>query len=282
MAYKFPEKIFPTALNKYFLCPFRFKCHNDKDIKAEYVETPENFMGNVIHAVLRDFFDIKKIPLDERKNQDISSMVRVAWARMEKSSWNKEYWSAEERKELFGSTKQERTFGLKAISILNNYLTKADLSVVPLILEDWLDCDIDEFKIGGKIDRIDQDSEFLISIWDYKTGKLPFWSNIEKIIEEDVQLPFYAIMASRLYPFVDQVRAGLIYLQHFKVYEITWNRKEIKDLEKKMIKTLKKVKDDKNLFPKINKLCSYCEYLNVCPKKEEIIKNNKKIDEVAW
>ncbi|MDP3998293.1 MAG: PD-(D/E)XK nuclease family protein, partial [bacterium] len=261
MAYLFPEKIFPSALNHYLRCPFKFKCHNDKEIKAEFIEKPENFVGKVIHAVLKDFFDIKKTPIDKRKEQDIALMIKSAWARMEKNAWDKAYWTAEERRELFGSIEQEKAFGLDAIAMLNNYLLKADLSVVPLSLEDWMESDIDGFKIAGRIDRIDQDSNSAVSVWDYKTGKLPFHSSVEKIIEEDLQIPFYAIIASQLYPFAEKIRAGLIYLKYSKVYDAVWDKKEIKNLEKKVIEVLKQAKNDTGLLPRINKLCPYCEYL---------------------
>lgn len=70
MAYIFPEKIFPNALTHYLQCPFKFKCHNDKEIKAEFIESPESFVGKVMHLVLKDFFDITKIPINKRIHQD--------------------------------------------------------------------------------------------------------------------------------------------------------------------------------------------------------------------
>jgi len=282
MAYSFPQKIFPSALNYYIKCPFKFKCHNDKEIKAEYIERPETFVGKVIHAVLKDFFDIKKTPIDKRKKQDIASMVKHVWARMEKSSWDKEYWTADERTKLFGSAEQEKAFGIDAITMLRNYLSEADLSVVPLALEDWVECDVNGFKIAGRIDRIDQDSNSIISVWDYKTGKLPFRSSVEEIIKEDFQIPFYAIIASRLYPFAQKIRAGLIYLKYSKVYDAAWAKEEIKDLDKKVVEVLEHAKNDTSFLPRINKLCPYCEYLNVCPEKDNIFTKNKKIDEVSW
>jgi len=282
MAYLFPQKIFPSALNHYIKCPFKFKCHNDKEIKAEYIERPETFVGKVIHEVLKDFFDIKKTLINKRKEQDVASMIKYAWARMEKNSWSKEYWTADERIELFGSIEQEKAFGIDAITMLRNYLSEADLSVVPLALEDWMQGDVNQFSLGGRIDRIDQDSDSAISVWDYKTGKLPFYSSVEKIIEEDLQIPFYAIIASQLYPFAEKIRAGLIYLKYSKVYSAVWTKEEIKGLEKKVIEVLEQAKNDTSLLPKINKLCPYCEYLNVCPEKDNIFTKDKKIDEVNW
>jgi len=288
MAYIFPKKIFPSSLNKYLLCPFQFKCHNDKEIKAKFVETPENFIGNVAHIMLKDFFDISNVPIDERKKQDIGQMVRYSWARVPKSNFTKSYWTAEQRSKLFKSIEQEKAFGLKTIAMLSNYISTADLSVLPLSLEDWMESHIGKFLIAGKIDRIDQDSKSSISVWDYKTGKLPFFSTIEEIIENDVQLPIYAIIASNLNPFAKKLRAGLLYIKYSKVYEIEWTKIQLKKIEEKIIGIIEKAENDKELLPRINKLCDWCEYKNICPAWKEKIaknpaeKNKKNVDEVEW
>ncbi len=282
MAYIFPEKIFPNALNTYIQCPFKFKCHNDRDVKAEFIENPESFVGKVMHLVLEKFFDIRKIPINKRRDQDLGEMLRYLWARVPKSSWSSDCWSAEERKKLFESVEQEKAFGLKAIAMLNNYISKADLSIVPLSLEDWMQCSIDEFVIAGRIDRIDQDSESSISVWDYKTGKLPFRDSVEKMMEEDLQVPIYAIIASRLNPFAEKVRAGLIYIKYSRIYDITWTKGQLKEIEDKVMAVIKKASDDKELLPRVNKLCAWCEYKNVCPDKDKIEEKYQKIDEVDW
>ena len=285
MSYIFPKKIFPSALNKYLLCPFQFKCHNDKEIKAKFVDTPENFIGNVVHMTLKNFFDISEIPINKRREQDISKMVRYSWARIPKTGMSKIYWTAEQRNKLFESIDQEKAFGLKTIAMLENYIASTDLSVVPLSLEDWMEYNIGNFLIAGRIDRIDQDSNSSISVWDYKTGKLPFFSTIEEIIENDVQIPIYAIIASKLNPFAKKIRAGLIYIKYSKIYETEWTKEGLKDLETKVIDILEKAKNDKQLLPQINKLCNWCEYKNICPAWKKKSKNKpleKKVDEVSW
>ena len=281
MAYIFPKKIFPSALNYYLRCPFKFKCHNDKDVKAEFIESPENFVGNAVHMVLKDFFDITKVPIDKRKEQNLGAMLRSSWARVGKGNHN-DYWSAKERIELFGSAEQEKAFGLNAIAMLNNYILNADLTIVPLSLEDWMECGIGEFKIAGRIDRIDQDSESSISVWDYKTGKLPFYNKMEKIIEEDLQIPIYAIIASRLNPFAQKIKAGLIYLKYSKTYDIVWAKEELEKFENKIIDVIKQAKNDNLLLPKIGKLCPWCEYKGICPEMNKIKENKGNIDEVMW
>jgi ATP-dependent helicase/DNAse subunit B len=282
MAYKFPEKIFSNSINAYIQCPFKFKCHNDKEVKAEFIESPESFVGKTMHLVLKDFFDISKVKMDDRKKHDLGKMLRMSWARVPKNEWRNEFWTAEDRIQLFGSKEQEKTFGLQAINMLQNYISGADMSVVPLSLEDWMDCSLGEFKIAGRIDRIDQDSESSISVWDYKTGKLPFHNTIEKMIEEDLQVPMYAVIASNLNPFAKKIRVGLIYIKYSKVYEATWTKEQLKEMEQKVLAAIKKAQGDAELLPRINKLCAWCEYMNVCPQKNSIPSREQKVDEVSW
>jgi len=281
MAYKFPDKIFPNAINTYLQCPFKFKCQSDPEVKAEFVDTPENFVGKAMHQALQDFFDISKISVEERKGKDIGQILRQAWARIPKSGWSKDCWSSKDRAELFGSTEQEKAYGLQAVAVLSNYIAGADLSVVPLALEDWMDCKVGEFKIAGRVDRIDQDSKTAISVWDYKTGKLPFHGTIEKIIQEDLQVPIYAVIASKLFPFVETIRSGLIYLKYSKEYTKVWTKAGLKDVEKNIIAAINKAKEDSSLLPKVNKLCPWCEYIKVCPSKD-LVEGKKKVEEVNW
>ena len=282
MAYIFPEKIFPKALNAYIQCPFKFKCHNDKEIKAEFVESPENFIGNVMHLALRHLFDIAQVPADKRKDQDLGQLVRRFWARMPKSSFGRDYWSHEERSDLFGSREQEKAFGLQTIAILKNYISKADLSAIPLSLEDWMDCQVGEFTIAGRIDRIDQNSDSSISVWDYKTGKLPYHDSVEKMMEENLQVPIYAVIASKRNPFAKQIRAGLIYVKYSKTFDMVWAQEQLKEVENRIIAVIKKAKNDNDLLPRINKLCPWCEYKGICPDKDKIEEKYTKIDEATW
>ena len=282
MAYIFPEKIFPNALNYYLQCPFKFKCHNDKEIKAEFVEKPESYVGKVIHLVLKHLFDIRQVPVDKRREQDVGQLVRYFWARMPKDRYGRDYRSGEDRRQLFGSEEQEKSFGIRTIAILNNYIANADLSATPLFLEDWMDCQVDEFTISGRIDRIDQDSDSSISVWDYKTGKLPFHDSVEKMMEEDLQVPIYAIIASKRNPFAKQVRAGLIYVKYSKIFDIVWTREQLIEIGNRIIAVIKTAKKDNEFLPRINNLCPWCEYRTVCPERDKIEGKGKKIDEVSW
>jgi len=282
MAYIFPKKIFPNNLNSYLLCPFKFKCQNDREIKAEFIESPQTFVGKVVHMVLRNLFDIEKVLVNKRGSQDLATMVRYAWARMPKNGKNKGYWGKEDRRKVFGSEEQERAFGLNTISMISNYISSANLSATPMFLEDWMECSAGKFTIAGRVDRVDQDSKSSISVWDYKTGKLPFYKSMEKIIEKDIQIPMYAVISSKNNLFAKKIRAGFIYVKYSKVYEIVWSRDELKEVEEKIISIIKEAQNDKALLPRVNSLCGWCQYKDICPAKKSIEEKEKKVEDVSW
>lgn len=282
MAYQFPKKIFPSRVTPYLRCPFKFKCKNDKEIEVEFVEKPATFVGKVIHSVLEEFFDISKVPMEERREADIGKMVRKTWARIPNNNPNQKFWTREERIDLFGSREQERVFGLKTIRLLKNYLSQADLSVVPLCLEDWMDCEVEEFRLAGKIDRVDQPSEEMVAVWDYKTGKLPFHKDLRKIMKENLQIPIYSVIALEQYPFAERIRAGLIYVRHSRVFDIIWKREEVEKLKQKLVKKFRHIKKTESFPPQPNKLCPWCDYKDICPAYSEPDKKEEKVEEVSW
>lgn len=265
--YKFPDKIFPSRVTPYLKCPLKFKYKNDDEIKVEFVERPATFMGTVIHDTLENIFDITETPIEKRDKVDVREMVRDVWRTVQNKN-TRQPLTKEERTELFGSREQERAFGLKSINIIKNFLAGADLSIVPLALEEWVQCDADEFTLAGRVDRVDQESDDEIAIWDYKTGKLPYHKNIKKMMEHDFQIPIYSVIAGKRYPGAKRIRAGLIYVQYSKVYDIVWEREELEELENDLIKQLKDIKNQDKFPPKLNKLCPWCDYKDICPAYE--------------
>jgi RecB family exonuclease len=280
MAYEFPDPVFATSLNHYRQCPFRFRCHNDKEVKAEFKPSPKQFVGEAMHAALRIFFDINELPVHERRLDVVGDLLRKAWARVTKDFGTP--YTAEERTVLFGSVEQERAQGLKAIDTLKSYLQTADLSVVPIALEDWQYAVVDGVRLGGKIDRVDKESADRIAVWDYKTGKLPYYKETERIVEEDLQLPVYGVIAGELYPWADSVRVGLIYVSYSQVYDVVWSRRDLAARRERILEVVERIRAETEFSPVINPLCRWCEYLVICPRREEIEMSSARVDEVAW
>jgi RecB family exonuclease len=278
--YRFPERVFPSHLNDFARCPFKFRCKHDTELKAEYALTPDTFVGKAIHAALKSFFDIKEVLLHERKPERIGQLLRHVWGRIRKGH-DKGYWSKVEREKLFGSLEHERARGLRAIRPLENYLATTDLSVIPLALEQWLECRVQGQSLGDCIDRIDQDDSRAISVWDYKTGKLPYHNPCEDSAG-DYQLPVYAIIAAHRFPFAETVRAGLIYVEFSEVYVRTWTRHQLAEVTEQVLGCIDKIRSEREFRPSVNGLCRWCEYLQLCPERDNVTTKAPEIEEVGW
>jgi len=80
--YRFPLTVYPNQLNLFHQCPFKFRCHQDADVKVPFTETPESFAGKAMHQALRDFFDIKRVPMHYRSAGIIGRLLRQAWGQV--------------------------------------------------------------------------------------------------------------------------------------------------------------------------------------------------------
>lgn len=280
--YRFPLKVFPSHLNTAAQCLFKFSCQHDSEAKAKFVESPDSFVGKVMHLALKTFFNLRQLPMHERAPERMNVLVREAWPRVPRSG-NKGFWSPDERRQLFGSAEQERALGLQCIEVLRNYLTKADLSVMPLVLEEWLSCELEGIALGGRPDRIDKNGDRGIAVWDYKTGKLPFSDPTEMVGDyNDYQLPVYAVIASHLFPFAETIRVGQIYLKSCKVYQRSWTREQLKEVESDLLAFINRLREEEEFPPKINGLCPWCEYRKICPAQDLITDKMMRMQAVAW
>jgi putative RecB family exonuclease len=280
--YQFPLKVFPNHLNDFARCPRKFRCGCDPEVKVPFEANQETFIGKAMHAALRAFFDLRKLPMHDRRPDRIRDLLRNAWSRLPKG-FGSAYWTPAERRQLFGSTEQERACGQHAFAVLENFLSRADLSVVPLILEEWLTCTTDGVTLGGCIDRIDQDGESAISVWDYKTGKPPFHKTAQDLIESgDYQLPLYGIIAGQRFPFAQKVRVGLIYVATSEVQQLTWTREELDRVKEAVAAFILRMKSEDKFAPRINPLCDWCAYQDTCPAQEASPDHKEVVEELCW
>ena len=272
--YLFPKKIFPSNLNNYLLCPFKWKCMNDSSLKPPFIYSIPTFTGKALHLVLYKIFDISQTSIHDRLSKEvISSKFDKAWKEVEKN--RHEAFTEDERKKFFGSVEQEEAHKTQSREKLFLYLSNLQeyTKVVPIMLEDWIDCNVGEFFIGSRIDRLDASSS-KIKVIDYKTGKLPYENSLDDIIKKDSQMVFNAIILLKRYASAPEVEACLDYISHCFTYGATWVRSRVTEMEHKLLALLRKIKDEKEFSPKKNPLCDWCNFQDTeCPLfKKEISK----------
>ena len=274
--YRFPKKIFPTNLNNYLRCQFKWQCVNDPELKPVFVHSIPSFIGKAVHLTLHKVLDISQTPIHDRMSKEaVSAKFDEAWTSVDKDKKN--LFTAEDRKDLFGSKEQEEAYKTQAkskfflyISNLQNYA-----KVIPIMLEDWIDCNIGDFFIGSRIDRLDAGEgdkmNNAIKVIDYKTGKLPYDNSLDDIIKKDSQMVFNAIILSKRYPKASEIEGCLDYVFHNMTFGAAWTKERVEKMECRLLAMLQKIKSQKEFPPHKNPLCDWCDFQKTeCPlfKKE--------------
>lgn len=127
--------------------------------------------------------------------------------------------------------------------------------------------------VKGIIDRIDEISDEEIEIIDYKTSK---YSLTEQELRYDLQLGLYDIVTRLLFPKYKKVKLTLNYLHYGKVsiYKTDDEREKLEayvgTLYDKIVQSLKNPNPE-TMQPRVNSLCSFCEYKAICPEFQKII-----------
>lgn len=157
------------------------------------------------------------------------------------------------------------------ISRIETSLTESEREVWNLLLDNLyfkkdclksefqLNCKVDKFWIGGRLDAVVRDFENYY-ILDYKTGAIP------KNPMYDFQTMIYLLCLDRYLGVYDSLSFVYIDLKEGKNQIINFN-KDLKDLyETKVVEGCQKISDD-NSYHQNCKNCEFCEYLKICNLK---------------
>lgn len=130
---------------------------------------------------------------------------------------------------------------------------------------------INGVPVSGAIDKIVEIDKHTLEIRDYKTNKFAMTSS-EALY--DIQVSMYDVVARTLYPEYDTViltwdylRSGMSPLRIIKTAEQRATFLEyLKTLYDKILRT-----KEKELKPRINKFCGWCDYKHTCPAYNEFL-----------
>ncbi len=169
-----------SQLETFRFCPLHYKMRYI--LKIPTPASPALSFGNTLHLTLKEFNQliIEGRPATKKELLNIYSKV-----------WIREGYDGREHEE------QMKTRGL---GYLETYLASElyDIKNAPLTLEQPFMFSINEFKVGGKIDRVNKTREG-IEIIDYKTTDfsskdLP----TSKDLQKDLQMSVYALAAAKV------------------------------------------------------------------------------------
>ncbi len=251
-----PQKIktFETCRQKYY---FEYLDPEIAKIKKQLKKKrPEMEMGSFVHDALTLFF---KEPFVNRSWQKMAEILKNVWQGPRGKGYG------------FKTIEEERTYYQLALRMLFDFVKTENLNpnifALPISppgrsYDDYVKVPfVNGIEIGGKIDRVDINQNQELEIIDYKTGNLS---------DNFIQLMSYVFLAEGSYK-KPVVKTANIYLKSKQRQELLPDENARQKAKNKILAAAGDI--DKEIIwpPNVSKLCLWCDYVDFCPKKQEIL-----------
>jgi len=239
-------KISYSAYSTYEQCPLQYKISYVDRLPKK--ESHHLFFGNLVHETLHHMLkdlQVKKLP-------DLLDYYHSNW---------------DDR--LFVKNKQEpEIWKKKGADIITGFHNKYDPKAQEvLVTEDYFTAPLGEHVLSGVIDRLDKikdnSGNDMLEIIDYKTGKL----QSQKYIHDNIQLTFYYHAIRSRFPDIGDIRLTLYFLEPAVKQSTFRDKGHVERMQEKVFKTISDI-EAKKFEPKINNLCPWCDYKEICPAYE--------------
>lgn len=249
----------PFSLNMFQQCPRQYKFQYIDHLGGIYRKSRPYFtMGDHVHATLKDFLSV--VPVSERNLSTLEDLLREKWRRYRKG---------------FNDRKDEKKWGEKALNQLRWFAKNQDISVIPFMVEDYHSAELTPtILLKGKIDRVDKEADGGLHIIDYKTGKMP--AEINK-----TQLHIYALILSKKQD-LPLKKASYFYLDAGKLRTIDLTAADLAQATSYVIELVDKIRKEEEYAATPNIYCWNCDFLDICPSKEEAAKFSVNEDELDF
>ncbi|MGB2855849.1 MAG: PD-(D/E)XK nuclease family protein [Dehalococcoidia bacterium] len=237
----------PFRLKMFQQCPRQYKFHYIDDLSKIYAKPRPYFtMGDHIHAALKDFLSI--VPVEERTVARLENLLREKWRRYRKG---------------FEDLDDEKRWGERALDQVRWFAQNQDLSITPIMVEDYHKAELSpKITLVGKIDRVDKDAEGGLHIIDYKTGKMPEET-------DRTQLYIYALILSKKQE-LPVAKVSYLYLVAGE-FETLWpTTADLEQAADYVVSMVDRILAETKYPAIINSYCGTCDFLKICPRKDEI------------
>lgn len=258
------EEFSPSALHLYdsichkryyfeYLDPYSSHWENKRRLKQVQVEAGRRkdlIFGGLLHDVLNDFFHL---PTDKRNEQTLLELLKTQWG------------GPRGKEGGFPNIEEEREFYAKASGMLKRFANEQELNPTTAYLptgeikKDLLKVPVEDgLTLIGVIDRVDKE-DGSYHLVDYKTGK-------EK--DDDFQLMTYSILSEKALG-MPLEKASFLYLTSGKVATYKPTKESMEKALARIKDIAQQIKEDREFNPQPSKMCYYCDFVELCPAKEE-------------
>ena len=244
------ERVSPSRLSDFKQCPQLFKFRSI-DRLAEPA-TVYQARGTTAHLALQRLFELDA---GGRTPEKLFDLFREAWAEVR----------AEEYGHLFENQEEERAWGIESLELLANYFSVEDpQDIEPVDCELDLLEEVNDVRVRGILDRIDENENGDLVVTDYKTGKAP---------PERFALP--AFFALKIYALLTRRRFGrapselrLLYLNGPTLYSLAVNDRQLDAMERQiraLWNAIQRALERQSFPPRPSRLCDWCSFQGICP-----------------
>jgi len=270
-----PEKFSYSQLNTFDTCPLRYKFQYI--LKIPFAGKASFSFGQSIHGTLQGFyerlrelnsrhqvslFDAPPAPSTMGKS-DEPQTIKVPPLE-ELIALYEERWIGD----WYNDAAEKKRYFEKGKKILKDfYESQANVWTIPTALEKWFDIRVGKYKLHGRIDRIDTNSDGALHIIDYKTGTAKETLTTDDkeqlliyqlAINEDINLRHLGKPAKLTYMYLDEGR------------ELSFIG-DTEDLQKAKDKVAGQIEQIRasDFPPKPSQFsCRHCDFVKICPFRQ--------------
>lgn len=241
-------KASPFRLNMFDLCPQQYKFQYIDGLDKEFKKPkPYLTMGAHVHNALHDFYE--QLEPEDRTFDRLEALLRKRW---------------KENREGFTTRQEEAEWGVKALNMLRLFIHRMDVTVSPVMLEDYYDVEVDgSLKILGRIDRADELEDGSLHVIDYKTGKY----DPENLSELQLRLYGLIVSANQKKP-VSKV--SYLFLPTWQWHSIDLTDEQAEAAVEEVRERVRAIQEEVEFAPQPNQYCKNCDYLTICPARKQI------------
>lgn len=231
-------------------CPLKFKFQYINRFPTKI--SPALLLGQTIHSSLEKFFDFSP---EKRNLKLLKNLFRREW-KIERNKLRKE-----------GDFEMDKVteieHGKRGLLMLENFFS-SELMTEPVQREQFVEASLDdEIQFLGRIDRLDKcvnNGNEGFKVIDYKTGKLN-----ERYVDF-IQLFTYAwLMNEQGYKIYSST---FFYLEPNQMIEKSLSDEVFEQTRNTLIERCKPIfmaLEEDHFEPRKSALCSYCDYVAMCP-----------------
>lgn len=238
----------PTRISTYLECAVKYRYIYQDKIGRFYLRAKHQFsFGSTLHHVLQDFHEQGAT----QSPQEMVVAVQEQWISAgykdaEQEAQHKE--AGEQIIQAYHEAHQERVLA----------------QIETIATEKTITCDLGDFKLSGRVDRIDRHADGTLEIIDYKSGRREVTS---EQVHDDLAMSCYQLILSELNPGVPitatiyALRSGVSATTRLTAEELAEFRTDLLILAEEILE-----RDYTELLPEPLESCPDCDFLRLCQR----------------